>query len=601
MSYAPQRMRKPWRVVSAGIAVAALSSPLALGVSCGGADIEKVCVPGRTETCACDGGGQGLHSCKADGSGFGGCGSCPVVAKPAPPAELRDVTAELGLPENAGPCVGFDDFDGDGDLDLVTSRLLEKQVGLSIVQAELLVYANLGDGTFSKAPVGKLLEGGAMVCTTADYDRDGRPDIVVETGKPAEGETRRLFFFRNDGNFTFTDVADGFDVATVEDNLVITVATFDYDTDGWLDIMIGRALGGGANSSDNCSMTDNDFVCTAPPFMGAQEPLVYRNVNGKFTRLKSAFKGPYPGTTNALAFADLDGNGLPDVFMANDWYTNHLHLQVKPGVYERAESVLGLNLFNHGMGVGINDFDLDGHPDVYVADLGPNSFYFGKADGSFENVNQELGISSVTRYHSNWAVLPEDFNLDGLPDLFVASSGLVTNEEDMAKMAVAFSGAVNELVPQFDLVFWNQGGRSFEPTTLPHRGEQYPMVVLAQSAAGDFDGDGDLDVLVSAGEGLELRLLRNEQPKGNYLMLELIGSKSNPHGLGAVVELLKEGVTTQRRYVGSGGSLGSSHKGAHFGLGDATSVESVRIRWPSGTVQVLNDVQGNQTLRVAEP
>ncbi|MBM4359084.1 MAG: CRTAC1 family protein [Deltaproteobacteria bacterium] len=589
------------RLGALALVVASLGAPVLLGASCGDSVASKACVPGRTMACTCSDGSPGLQSCKADGSDYEACGFCKVKPPALPEAELTDVTEKAGLSGGAGPCVGFDDFDGDGDQDIVMSHLTSEQSGMVIASAKVVIHANLGDGTFAKEPTAKLLEGGAMICTTGDYDRDGRPDIVVQVGQPSEGEKRKLFYFRNEGNFTFTDVAEAFDVVPIDDHLLIAIGSYDYDNDGWLDFVIGRSHGGGPASSESCGMSENDFVCDGITSLGATGPLLYKNVGGSFELRPFVFEGPYPGTTNALAFADLDDNGLTDMFMANDWYTNHLHLQVEPGVYERGESVLGLNLFNHGMGAGINDFDLDGHPDIYVADLGPNSFFFGKPDGTFENLNRELGISAVTRYHSNWAVLPEDFNHDGLPDLFVASSGVVTTEEDLIKMAVAFSAPVNEKVPQFDLIFWNQGNRSFVPNILPHRGDQYPMVVLASSASADIDGDGDLDILVGAGEGLQLRLLRNEQSSGNYLMLDLVGTTSNPHGVGAVVDLMKGGVMLQRRYAGSAGSVGNPWKGVHFGLGKETEVETVRIRWPSGVVQTLTNVPGNQLLRVTEP
>jgi len=571
--------------------------------SCGSSEVAppKACVPGRTVACTCDGGGDGLQTCRGDGSGYDACGFCKIRVKAAAPGKLDDVTEELGLIGGAGPCLGFDDFDGDGDPDLIMGHLTAEQTGMTIAPAELVIHSNDGAGSFSKEPVAKLLTGGAIICVTGDFDRDGLPDIVAEVGQPETGVKRRLYHFRNLGDFKFEDRLTAFDVTPITDQLLLAIGTYDSDNDGQLDIIIGRANGGGPATSESCGMEENDFICDGIVSMGQTGPLLYRNVGGSFVLMTKTFKGPFPGTTNALAFADLDENGLTDFFMANDWYTNHLHMQVKPGVYQRAESILGLNLFNHAMGASINDYDLDGRPDIYVADLGPNTFYFGKPDGTFENLNKELGISAVTRYHSNWATLGEDFNLDGLPDVFVASSGLVTSEEDMIKMAVVFSGPINEKPPQFDLLFWNQGDRQFEPATLPHRGDQNPMVVLASSATADIDADGDLDIAVGAGEGLQLRILRNQQKTGNHLILDLVGKASNPHGVGAVVDLLEGGVVRARRYAGNGGSVGNSWKHVHFGLGDKETIDQVRIRWPAGGVQVLDDVAANQRLRVTEP
>lgn len=568
--------------------------------SCGSdAAAPKACVPGRTVKCTCDDGGQGLQTCLADGSGFDVCGFCKAKPDPSTEAGFADITAAMNLLNGSGPCVGFDDFDADGDPDLLMSQAKQGMSGNTFAPAELVIYVNYGDGTFSPQPITRLAEGFAMLCTTGDFDRDGLPDVVVEVDQ--YNSPGKMFLLRNKGTFTFEVDPEGFDIMPIDDSMLLALGTFDANNDGALDVMLGRSHGGGPASGEACKMLENDFVCESTPYPGSQGPLLWLNSGGRFKLDLSAFNGPFPGTTNALAFADIDANGLTDIFMANDWYSNHLHLQVAPGQFKRAETVLGLNLFNHGMGIGINDFDVDGHPDIYVADLGPNNFWFGKPDGTFENLNAQTGISAVTRYHSNWATVAEDFNLNGLPDLFVASSGLVTNDEDMVKMAVVSMSPLKEVVPQFDLLFWNRGNREFFPTTVPHRPGQHPVVILGSSATADYDGDGDLDLVVAAGDDMQFRFLRNEQPPGNFLMLDLVGTKSNPHGIGAVVDLMKGDEMVQRRYVGTGGSVGNSWKRVHFGLGTQTKVERVRIRWPAGGTQFLTDVDGNQVLRVVEP
>ncbi|MBM4375218.1 MAG: CRTAC1 family protein [Deltaproteobacteria bacterium] len=586
---------------SAASLMLGLGALVLVAPSCGSEDsaTPRVCVPGRTVKCSCDDGGQGLQSCLLDGSGFEACSFCKAKPDPSTEAGFADITAAMNLMNGSGPCLGFDDFDADGDPDLILSQAKTVHNGNTFAPAEMVIYVNEGGGKFSAQPVARLAEGFAMLCTTGDFDRDGLPDVVIEVDQ--FDQPGKLLLLRNKGKFVFEIDPEGFDIVPIDDSMLLALGTFDSDNDGWLDVVLGRSHGGGPASGEACKMLENDFVCESTPYPGSQGPLLWRNVTGRFKLDLSAFTGPFPGTTNALGFADFDGNGLTDMFMANDWYSNHLHLQMSPGKFKRAETLLGLNLFNHGMGVGINDFDRDGHPDIYVADLGPNSFWFGKPDGTFENLNAELGISAVTRYHSNWATIAEDFNLNGYPDLFVASSGLVTNDEDMVKMAVVSSSPLKEVVPQFDILFWNRGNREFFPSTLPHRPGQRPVVVLASSATADYDGDGDLDIVTAAGDNLQFRFLRNEQPPGNFLMLNLVGTASNPHGIGAVVDLMKGDEMVQRRYVGSGGSIGNSWKTVHFGLGTETKVERIRIRWPAGGTQFLNDVDGNQILRVVEP
>ena len=574
----------------AGLTVAASSCSSPNGDAAAG------CVPGRTLACTCKGGGQGLKNCAADGSVFEACEFCKEPANIGVEAGFKDVAAELGLDEGIGPCVGFDDFDNDGDQDMIMSKMNDNPGAGA--PGQVVIYENLGAGHFSPKPVAKLLDGMTILCIAADFDRDGLDDVVIKSDPTSEKPA--LSYFRNLGKFAFENQASGFDFVPLDDHMILGLGTFDYDNDGWLDLVIGRSHGGGPSSSDACKMKENDFVCEVAPYAGTSGPVVYRNDQGKFKLTPFLLNGPFPGTTNTLAFADLDGNGLPDVVMANDWYSNHVHLQETPGKFKRAESVIGMALFNHGMGLAVADFDNDGFADVYGADLGPNNLWFGSAKGVFTNLNKETGVSATTRYHSNWAAIAEDFNLNGFADIYVASSGVVTNEEDMIKMAMVSSSPINELIPQFDILFWNHGGREFSPITLPHRGQQQPTVIFASSATADYDGDGDMDILASTGDGLQVRLLQNQQPPGDFIEVELIGKKSNPHGIGAVVELIKSGVAIQRRFVGTGGCIGNSWHLAHFGLGTAGPVDGIRVRWPGGHQQVVSNVTSNQVLKIQE-
>lgn len=587
------------RIVTAFLGIIGAGALLVAAPSCSSneGNAALVCVPGRTLSCSCDTGGEGLQTCLPGGSGYGTCSFCQEAPNIGIEAGFVDVSPGLGgLDEGVGPCLGFDDFDIDGDQDIIlTARSSDPS---TFSPGQVMIYENLGGGKFSPKPVALLSTGTSLLCVSADFDRDGKPDVVVKVDGLDNSST--LAYFKNLGGFKFEKDELGFDVIPLDDHMVLGLGTFDANNDGWLDLVIGRSHGGGPSTSDACKMLENDFVCESSPHPGTSGPIVYRNDNGRFKLLPFMLSGPFPGTTNALAFADLDGNGLPDLVMANDWYSNHVHLQTAAGHFSRAETNLGLAQFNHGMGIAITDFDLDGYPDVYITDLGPNNLWFGNSKGTFENLNKKTGVSAITRYHSNWASIAEDFNLNGLPDIFVASSGVVTNEEDMIKMAMVAMAPINDLVPQFDLLFWNHGNRVFAPMSLPHRGHQNPFVIFASSAAADYDGDGDVDILVSAGDGLQMRLLRNEQPPGNYLTIELVGTRSNPHGIGAVVELMKSGIVAQRRYAGAGGSLGTSWHRVHFGLGTSPTLDGVRVRWPGGHTQVVSGVAANRVLTIVE-
>jgi hypothetical protein len=364
---------------------------------------------------------------------------------------------------------------------------------------------------------------------------------------------------------------------------------------------VGRFYGGGNTGNGTppaCQfLSEADYACVLPMATNYPEPAIYHNETGTFKLKLGVLPPPFPGTTNAVGFADINRDGRIDVFMSNDWYVNHLHYQDAKGLYRHAEEGAGIAQYNHGMGVAITDFDNDGLLDMYGADLGPNNFWFGQADGTMKNRALELGIAAATHYHSNWAPLGEDFDLDGRADVFVASAGVVNNDADLAKLGLL--QPVADHIPQYDLLFWNDGV-GFSSQQLPHRPGQTANVVIGAAAAADPDGDGDLDILVAAGSPLQFRYLRNDQPAGNYLVVDVEGTTSNKDGIGAEVALIEGGKVSQLRVVGSQGSLGQSWRRAHFGLGTRTSVEGIEVRWPSGTTQLVGAVQANQTITITE-
>jgi enediyne biosynthesis protein E4 len=583
-----------------GLGVALLACGTIAAGACNAAKaVPFVCVPGRTIGCECPGGEQGLKDCLEDGSGFGVCTGC-VARGPCDhgaDGAFTDVTAALGLPESSSPCVGFDDFDGDGLIDVIFGASNSgAKMGPSPAQIE--VHKNLGGGKFAKEPSAVLANGLALICQVGDLDNDGKLDVIVGTGVTMTG-SGSVSVYHNDGNMKFHLEPTAIDQPLLDDHLLLAMGLTDYDADGWLDLVVGRSHGGGPTDAGTCGMEQCDFACKVNPDPKNPPPFVYRNDHGTLRRQPTKLLGPYPGTSNAVAFADFDRNGLVDVFMSNDWYANHIHLQKSPGVFEHGEGPLGATDYNHGMGVAIADYDLDGNLDVYSADLGPNNFWFGKSDHTLENLGCKLKpILNTTRYHSNWAPLGEDFNNDGLADVFVASSGLTTNDEDMVRMGLAQT--VVDMVLQQDILFWNHCHREFNPAAVMHRNPQPAAVILGASASGDYDGDGDLDVLVTSGGNLQLRLLRNDSKKANSLEIQLVGTKSSRDGAGAEVYLLKGGAVTQRRVYRAGGSIASSWHRVHFGLGSLAVVEQVQVRWPSGKVQTVGPVEANKPLTITE-
>jgi enediyne biosynthesis protein E4 len=568
---------------------AALLAALAVGAaSCGSSTV--LCAPGRAVSCACPGGGHGIQTCVADGSGFDTCDFCG-----APRAGFEDVTHPLGLPEHAGPCVGFEDFDGDGKLDLLLSTMFAGGPMPGGALSELRIYPGDGHGGFG-APT-KVSEGFLTLCQVGDLDRDGRADIALAAMGTAQGTEVQVW--RNLGGLRFAKgtVGDPF----MTETRVYALGLWDYDDDGWLDVLVGRNFGAPFVSDADCYFTgDDDFACHAAMKPNNPAPRVFHNDHGAFAAVDPAglLAPPYAGVTNAVAFADINGDGRSDVFMSEDFYVNHLHWRRAGSGYEHGEQLCGIDQYNHGMGAAIADYDGDGLLDIYSVDLGPNKLWLNTKSGWMPNRALQWGVAAATRHHSNWAPLGEDFDLDGWTDVFVTSAGVVENDAQMPALGRAQTSALVG-VPQYDLVMWNESGSRFTSQRLAHRPGQTPAVVLGASATADVDGDGDLDVVVGTGVPLQFRLLRNQQNAGNWLVVDLEGTTSNKDGIGAEVRITVGGAL-QRRTVGSQGSLGSSWRRAHFGLGAAHAVDALEVRWPSGKKQTLGALTANQTVQVTE-
>jgi len=572
-----------------------LASALATSLgSCGGTEAApNACVPGRTLPCDCTDGGTGVQSCLPDGSAFEACRSCSL-----PPSEPRagftDITSTLGFAAKGGACLALEDFDRDGTLDLLFSEGSSPSV--------VGIYKGLAGGSFIRPAQTSLgVVQYTVKCVTGDFDNDGLTDVVqVLPGKGPEGTA--IEYWKNLGGMQFQLQDAGIDKPYMPDQFVVGVGVWDYDHDGWLDLVVGRlfALSGAAgNPNEACAFTsDADFRCLVPMSDKNPGPRVFRNDKGTFRLAEGVLKPPFPLTTNAIAIADLNRDGKTDLLLSNDYFVNHVHLSTPTG-YEHAENELGMGDYNHGMGITVGDFDGDLNLDVYGVDVGPNNLWFGNSSGPMTNRALDLGIAAATHFHSNWAPMAEDFDLDGKTDLFVAAAAVVTNDEDMVRMANS-SGKIQKIVPQYDLMFWNENHQGFSQMKLPHRGQTLPNVIHAVAANADTDGDGDLDILVGVGTPLQFRYLRNEQPPGHWLVVDVEGTKSNRDGIGVEVQLVEGGVVKQLRTIGGQGSLGQSWRRAHFGLGERDLVEEVRVRWTTGKTQSLTNIKANQTLLVTE-
>jgi enediyne biosynthesis protein E4 len=428
--------------------------------------------------------------------------------------------------------------------------------------------ANAGNGNYG------------MGVAVGDYDNDGFPDLFVTS-------YGRNILYHNNGDGTFTDVTAHAGVAG--GGWSVSAGFFDFDNDGNLDLFVTRYMEWDPDHNKICG---GDWHTYCPPSVFPPATcLLYRNRgDGTFEDVSersgiAAKKGKALG----VCFADYDGDGFTDIFVANDGMQQYLYHNNGDGTFKECALESGVALTSDGkglsgMGTSFQDYNNDGKPDVLVSVL-PREIYalfHNDGDGSFSYQSLESGLGSLTSMSSGWGMGLEDFDNDGWKDLFVAQSHVLDNVEQID------ASLKYKEVP---LLALNHNGR-FE---LTDSGVTTPLAARG-AAFGDINNDGKLDVLITTLGGPPVLLLNRCDSGNRFLSIMLRGTRSNRDGYGARVS-----VNGQTRFATSAGSYCSaSDKRLHFGLGSATKA-SVEILWPSGAKQVLADLAADQFLEVREP
>ncbi|PYX90698.1 MAG: RNA-binding protein [Acidobacteria bacterium] len=418
-----------------------------------------------------------------------------------------------------------------------------------------------------------------MGVAVADYDNDGYPDLYVTSyGKN--------ILYHNNGDGTFTDVTAKAGVAA--SGWSVSAGFFDFNNDGNLDLFVTRYMEWETQHSKTCGGEWHTYC--PPEEFPATSSILYRNRgDGTFEDVsqKSGIAAK-KGRALGVAFADYDGDGFTDIFVANDGMQQFLFHNNGNGTFTERGLEAGAALSEDGrrlsgMGVVFQDYDNDGRPDIIVTELPREIYgvYHNDGNGSFSYRSLETGLGTLSSGSSGWGVGLEDFDNDGWKDLFVAQSHVLDNVEQIDP-----SLHYKEL----PLLALNHSGR-FE------RGDSGIDTAEAGRGAafGDLNNDGSIDVVMTTLSGSP-QLYLNRGSKQHWLTLTLRGTRSNRDGYGARVQ-----VNGQTRFATSAGSYESaSDKRIHFGLGSAENAQ-VDILWPSGTKQTLKDVRVDQFLEVREP
>jgi hypothetical protein len=529
-----------------------------------------------------------------------------------PRIQFTDVTEKAGihfehfhgvrttqLPEDMGSGAAWGDYDNDGCPDLyvvdVAGPMTATPEEMAHSPGGNRLYHNNCNGTFTdvteKAGVG--FKGIGMAAAWADYDNDGYEDLIVTSYD-------RLVLYHNNGDGTFTDVTAKAGLDKYR-GFWTGAAWGDYDRDGYVDLYVGGYVKYPAHQ--DVAKLNHQYNTLVPTTLdpGAYPPerklLFHNNGDGTFTEVsKEAGVDDLQDRTLAVAWYDFDGDGWPDLYVANDLGGSKLFQNLHNGKFKDITRQVGTTDYRGAMGIGIGDWKNDGFPSIFL------THWMYQEDTLFDNLQSQtgslcfadvadlVGIGRITRNYVGFGTGFFDYDNDGRLDLLVVNGSMFEGDKDS-----------RHLMPMRSFLFWQKNPNDGFYEVGAMSGPPFEQAHVGRGAAfADYDNDGYMDVFIVNQEGHPQLLHNDGGNKKNWIEVAVKCTKSNRSGLGTKVEV-EAGGTRQKREIGGQTSyLSQDFRRAHFGLDQEKEVKRLTVTFPSGMVHTLEHVKANQIVTVVE-
>lgn len=505
---------------------------------------------------------------------------------------FNGASGEKHLVETMGVGAAFFDYNNDNYLDIY----LVNGAALTENKPDVLptnhLYRNNRDGTFTDATLESDTgdTGYGIGCCVADYDNDGNKDLFITNF----GEN---ILYHNNGDGTFTDVSQQAGIAD-ESRFSAGCAFADYNNDGWLDLIVINYVMLNLEDAPDCSQGGIPAYCRPEDFEPAPDHLYRNNGDGTFTNVTQDAGINLHGRGLGVVWTDIDNDGWLDLYIANDRHANFLYHNNGDGTFTELGELHGIARNEHGdaessMGIDTADYDNDGDLDIilthYQAET--NTLYQNDGKGVFWDITAQSRLGEPTLLPLAWGTNFVDIDNDGWLDLFFANGHLDDNIGKLEEVGV---------YKQPNQLFYNQGNGLYTDIS-SKSGDGLQIEKSSRgSVFGDYDNDGDLDLLIMNIDDTPDLLRNDTPPQNNWLSIKLIGKKSNRDAIGAKVTL-QFGDKTRLIEVKSGGSyLSQNQFRLQVGLGTAEKVDRLVIKWQNGVQEIIENFKSNQWLTIEE-